>query len=196
MVNDMQAGVAGEHLVCADLILQGYPAFPTGQGLPFDIAVDVDGRLIRVQVKTTRQPTNIPQRVTHIPGYIFNVRRMGKGGRKRYEERDVDVFALVALDSRSIGYVTVPQTKTTMIFRVPALAGHYLGETMVERNAEIVRLREEGLTYNQIAARCSVDRAYAHRVANGQEDIIKVGRYLHDFTFAQALDQLGLTGTT
>jgi len=54
-INDLQAGKAGEYLVCADLIVKGYVAFPSEQGLPFDVVLDVQGRLLRVQVKTTRR---------------------------------------------------------------------------------------------------------------------------------------------
>lgn len=40
--NELQIGKAAEHLVCCDLILQGYNAFLTDQGVPFDIVVEKD----------------------------------------------------------------------------------------------------------------------------------------------------------
>ena len=56
--DDLELGKAAEHLVCADLIMQGYRAFLSDQGLPYDILVDVQGVFVRVQVKATRKPKN------------------------------------------------------------------------------------------------------------------------------------------
>mgnify|MGYP001340458250 CR=1 FL=1 len=49
----MEVGRAGEYLVMADLLLNGWVAYPTSQGVPYDIAVDIGERVIRVQVKST-----------------------------------------------------------------------------------------------------------------------------------------------
>lgn len=46
---ELQIGKAAEHIVTADLILQGYNAFLTDAGLPYDILVDANGDLVRVQ---------------------------------------------------------------------------------------------------------------------------------------------------
>lgn len=113
-MSDLDIGTAGEYLVCADLILSGYRAFLTSQTCPYDVAVEVDGKLIRVQVKTTRGKRPIPQRVKHTPAYLFHVRRCGKGGRKNYDENDFDVLALVALDIRKIAYVSLQTARQTM----------------------------------------------------------------------------------
>ena len=43
--DDLEVGKAAEHLVCADLITSGYRAFLSDQGLPYDILVDIDGRV-------------------------------------------------------------------------------------------------------------------------------------------------------
>ena len=37
LITELQIGEAGEHLVCADLILKGMPTFQSAQGLPFDV---------------------------------------------------------------------------------------------------------------------------------------------------------------
>lgn len=190
VISDLQSGKAGEYLVCADLILQGYIAFPSEQGLPYDVVVDVGSRLLKVQVKTTRQPRTLTQRAEHMTGYLFHVRRVGKGGQRRYTDADVDLFALVALDARSIGYVPVNVAGTTMIFRVPVFTGMYRDDTAAERRAEIIRLRESGLSYNKIAAEIGVDKSYVQRVTTGKQTGVPKGRYLHDFTFAKALEQI------
>lgn len=116
-IDDLQAGKVGEYLVCADLILKGYVAFPTEQGLPYDVVLATEpGELYKVQVKTTRQPQAVPQRKNRTDKYIFHVRRCGKGGRSSYKEGDVDLFALVALDTRTIGYIKASEAKQTMFF--------------------------------------------------------------------------------
>lgn len=114
-IDDLQAGKAGEYLVCADLILKGYVAFPSEQGLSFDVVL-VGEKLYKLQVKTTRQPQAVPQRKVRTDKYLFHVRRCGKGGRRSYNKEEVDIFALVALDTKTIGYLKAGDTKQTMFF--------------------------------------------------------------------------------
>lgn len=114
--SDIQCGKAGEYLVCADLILKGFVAFPSEQGLSFDVVLSATGRLYKLQVKTTRRPIPIPQRKKRTEKYCFHVRRCGKGGRRSYANEEVDIFALVALDRRSIAYLKSSDTKQTMFF--------------------------------------------------------------------------------
>ena len=104
-VTDLELGKAAEHLVVADLILQGYRAYLTDQGLPYDVVLDFDGQLLRIQVKATREKRSVPQRSVSTLGYLFHIRRAGKGGRRRYTNREFDLIALVALDERIIAYM-------------------------------------------------------------------------------------------
>ncbi len=122
-ITDLAAGTAAEHLVCADLILAGYQAFLTDQNCAYDIAVDLGGRLARVQVKATRQQRAIPQRATHIPAYLWHVRRAGKGGRRNYAADEFDVLALVALDLPRIAYLPPSGFKKTIHIRPPGTTG-------------------------------------------------------------------------
>ena len=115
-INDVQAGKVGEYLVCADLILKGYVAFPSEQGLHYDVVLSVGNKLYKVQVKATRKPIPVPQRKNRTEKYCINIRRCGKGGRKSYGENDVDIFALVALDTKTIGYIKANEVKQTMFF--------------------------------------------------------------------------------
>ena len=62
MNSDLMIGVAGEHLVCFDLITRGFTCFMTEQGLPYDVIADINGKLVKVQVKTTRTHSETPQR--------------------------------------------------------------------------------------------------------------------------------------
>lgn len=191
-ISDLQCGKAGEYLVCADLILAGFVAFPSEQGLSFDVVVDVNGRLARMQVKTTRTVRSIPQRKDHQAGYLFNVRRCGKGGRRAYVAGDVDLFALVALDSKEIGYIAATDAKQSMIFRSPFLEGTYLDERHAERAVRIKELRASGMTFSRIAEDVGVDRAYAHRVCTGKSGGGREHRYLRDYRFSEAVQRAGI----
>jgi hypothetical protein len=118
--DDLEVGKAVEHLVCADLIMSGYRAFLSDQGLPYDILVDIDGTLLRVQVKSTRRPRNHDPRTRTTPGYLFHLRRAGKGGRRRYPDNAFDLYALVALDRQAIAYLSVADCPNqTIALRVP-----------------------------------------------------------------------------
>lgn len=127
-LTDMQAGKAGEYLVCADLILKGFIAYPSEQGLPYDVVLDCDGRLLKIQVKSTRGLRKLCQRANAIDAYQFNIKRRGKYNSKRTSDKSCDIFALVALDSREIGYVANRDMKTTMNFRPERFRGSYKDE--------------------------------------------------------------------
>lgn len=122
-LTDLAVGTAAEHLVCADLILSGWNAFLTDQNCAYDVAVDVCGKLVRVQVKATRGQRSIPQRATHIPAYMWHVRRAGKGGARNYGADEFDVLALVAVDLRLIAYMPPSHTKQTVHIRPPGAPG-------------------------------------------------------------------------
>ena len=118
IVTDLAAGTAAEHLVCADLLMSGYRAFLSDQNCPYDVAVEVDGRLVRVQVKSTRSVKATPQRVVHTPTYLWHAKRAGKGAKRRYKD-EFDILALVALDVRAIAYVPLKSMGTNCILLRP-----------------------------------------------------------------------------
>ena len=84
---ELQTGKAGEYLVCADLILKGFVAFPSEQGLPYDVLLDTGKRLLKVQVKTTIGARKVPQRNKETQAYIFNVKRNGKNNKSRNKSK-------------------------------------------------------------------------------------------------------------
>lgn len=119
-VTDLELGKAAEHLVAADLILQGYPAFLSDQGLPYDVIVEAEGRLLRVQVKATRGQRSVPQRKLERPGYLFHHKRAGKRGSRAYEGHEFDLYAFVAMDVRAIAYLPYRLSPTNcLILRPP-----------------------------------------------------------------------------
>ena len=187
-ISDMQIGKAGEYLVCADLILAGHIAFLSEQGLPFDVVAEANKRLIKIQVKTTRSPRSVPQRERPQAGYLFHVKRCGKGGKQTYESESVDIFALVSLDNRQIAYIPSCDIRQTMTFRPPELAGTYADDAHAIRAKQIKDMREAGATYDAIAKEFGLDKAFVHRVCKGTSGTPRTdARYLLDYTFGKAL---------
>ena len=106
--------MAGEHIVLADLFLRGLNAHHASSGSPFDIIVDVDGRLLRMQVKTTRGLITTHTQHKN-PFYLFHVKRCGKMGKKKYAEDAFDCYAFVALDKRQVAYLPFSEASQTAI---------------------------------------------------------------------------------
>jgi hypothetical protein len=107
----LELGKAAEHLVCADLILSGYRAFLSDQGLPYDVLVETGGRIIRVQVKGACFTRNMnADGKNERFGYTFNVRRRGKNGKStRLSADHCDLVACVALDIRTVAYLPLAE---------------------------------------------------------------------------------------
>ncbi len=125
IVTDLSLGIAAEHLVCFDVIMQGYTAFMTDQTCAYDIIVVINRviRPLRVQVKATRSQRSIPQRKGHIPAYMWSVRRAGKGGARNYDNNEFDILALVAIDIAKIAYLIPDHVKKTVHIRPPGTIG-------------------------------------------------------------------------
>lgn len=191
-ITDLQAGKAGEYLVCSDLILKGYSAFIVEQGLPFDVVAELNNRLIKIQVKTTRKQKPIPQRLKPILAYLFNVSRMGKNGKKSYKDSMVDVFALVVLETHEIGYVAQKDIRQSMQFRVEKFRGTYNGEKLIKRRQQIFQMVKEGMKQIEIANALGMNKSYVNRIITGK-DILTQGRYLKDFTFENAIKSNGIS---
>lgn len=133
-IPDLELGKAAEHLVVADLILSGYRAYLTEQGLPYDVVIDRGGSLYRVQVKASRCAKRMPQRATVTLGYLYNVRRAGKAGRRQYADDEFDIVALVAMDIRIVAYLPFKGPVLQTIYLRPP--GH-VGSARTERTRTI-----------------------------------------------------------
>lgn len=98
---------AGEYLVLADLLLKGYQCFDSGQGANYDLIMEnLDGKLIKIQVKTTEKKKQWNESTNKKNGsYFFHTKRCGKNGIKQYKEGDFDLYALVMLDIKQIAYL-------------------------------------------------------------------------------------------
>jgi hypothetical protein len=99
--------MAAVHLVCADLLISGFRCFVAGEGLRYDVVIDVGHRLFRIQVKGTKGLRVRPSRPNTPPLYRFVTRRNGDKEQNFYSDADVDIIACVAMDVRRIAYFPV-----------------------------------------------------------------------------------------
>jgi hypothetical protein len=193
-ITDLQIGKAGEYLVCADLTIEGFIAYPSEQGLPYDLILDDGKKLLKVQVKTTRISKHIPQRKTSIPSYIFHIGNNGKkGSRNVYDKKDVDLFALVCLDTRSIAYISFFNHKTTMNFRVPELRGSYHDERSERIKKEVIELKNEGLSCQEIADKKGMKISNVYRYSADvsiKQKGTNSGVYFDEFKLIDALKNI------
>lgn len=178
----LQIGKAGEYLVCADLILKGFIAFPSEQGLPYDILLDTGHKLLKIQVKTTEKARLIQQRNKPIPAYIFSIKRAGAKGLTRYEEKEIDLFALVCLDTMEIGYLKNKDMPTTINIRVDSLRGTYYDEKGIKDFENIKKLNETIKNQSEISRLTGIAVATVNRyLKNGYKPFKSNARYFSDF---------------
>lgn len=97
----LQIGKAGEHLVCVDLIMRGYNAFLSDQGLPFDVVAEKSGKIKTIQVKTASRLWSYGSSKNV---YRYNIMR-GRVGERIPIKEAPDFFAFVGLDRKVIAYL-------------------------------------------------------------------------------------------
>lgn len=177
----LQIGKAGEYLVCADLILKGFVAFPSEQGLPYDVVLDTGERLLRVQVKTTERPRIVPQRINSSRAYIFNIKRAGVKGRTRYDVNEIDIFALVCLDTRDIGYLVNVDMPDTINIRVDSERGNYYDEKGLCDYKRIISLYKTVHNQSEISRITGINVSIVNRYITGKYKPYKTNaRYFSD----------------
>lgn len=98
---NMYIGKVGQHLVCADLLLKGYKAFIADEGLSYDVLLDIDSSLKKIQVKTTQGLISTKKQKNIYRFYL----KMGKNTKQKYIKNSFDILAVVCLDINKIGYV-------------------------------------------------------------------------------------------
>jgi len=179
--NELQIGKAGEYLACADLITKGLIAFPSEQGLPYDVVIDTGTRLLRCQVKTTGGARVVPQRNKPIRAYIFNIKRHGKNGAARYTPEEVDVFALVELDTRTVGYLVTTDMPATINLRVDGLRGSHYDEKGGRDYIGVMEEKAAGLNQSETSRKLGVSLGTVHRMfQDGYEPHVSSARYFSD----------------
>ena len=116
---ELNLGRAGEYLAMADILLKGYQCFDSGQGVTYDLVMEHNNKLVKIQVKTTAKPkdwkSEVHQKSTQ--SYFFHTKRAGKNGARTYSENDFDLYALVMVDIKEVAYLTnkdMPKASITL----------------------------------------------------------------------------------
>ena len=179
--NELQIGKAGEYLVCADLILKGFVSFLSEQGLPYDVLLDTGVKLLKVQVKTTSAPRKIPQRNKDSFAYIFNIKRSGKCGKTRYTNKEIDLFALVCLDTMEVGYLLADDMPETINIRIDSMRGEYYDEDGIATHARVMEMIKTK-TQSEIARELGKNVSVINRMCkDGYKPHKANARYFSDF---------------
>lgn len=100
-LSSIRQGSRAEHLVIAELLSQGYPAFLSGGSLKYDVVVEVNSRLHKIQVKSTMRSRLQGRSTNH--AYMFKISSNRRG--HLYQSDDYDILALVALDINQVAYM-------------------------------------------------------------------------------------------
>lgn len=178
----LQIGKAGEYLTCADLIIKGFVAFPSEQGLPYDVLLDTGKKLLKVQVKTTEKPRLVLQRNRSVPAYIFSIKRAGAKGKTRYNEEEIDLFALVCLDTMQVGYIVNKEMPTTINIRVDAMKGTYYDEKGIKDFSIAKELNKSIKSQTEIAKRMGIHVSTVNRyLKKGYKPFQTQARYFSNF---------------
>jgi len=97
----MEVGRCGEYFSVFTLISQGFAAYLTDQGLVYDLVVDVDGVLLKGQVKTTLGASNY--------GKSKNVCRFGTRRAKKTLRcaliDECDFYAFVSINDKEVAFI-------------------------------------------------------------------------------------------
>lgn len=98
-------GSLGASMVQVDLMKHGYPCFIAAEGLAYDLVVDVNNKLYRVQVKSTRHARRRNEAIRS-DTYLFRLQRSEtKRRHRRYSVTDFDILALVVIETGEIAYL-------------------------------------------------------------------------------------------
>lgn len=181
-----QIGKAGEYLTCADLLLKGFNVSPAGETLPYDLLLDTGKKILKVQVKTTETYRSTNQWRGVNGAYVFSVKRKGADGGKRYEDNEVDIFAVVALDTMQVGYIKNVDMPTTINIRVEELRGQYHDEKGVENQKRVIELYKNGLTVKEICQKLSLgDTSVRNYLREDFKPFISKAEYMSDLNRGQ-----------
>src|SRR3989338_1112474 len=101
MDTKLKADIA-ESAVATELLRRGYRVLkPVGDRLPYDLAIDCNGQLIRIQVKCAWYDDSKKLYLADARRTKTNRRRML---RRRYDSQDFD-FAIIYLEEEKVCYV-------------------------------------------------------------------------------------------
>ena len=109
-------GTIGEQVLITEFVKNGVPVLlPVGDNEPFDMVVIIDGRFLKVQVKTTETIKNVAMI------FCTNITNPFKKTSRKYTETEIDLFGLYCIENGYIGLLPIKEctSKETIIRLVP-----------------------------------------------------------------------------
>tara|TARA_Y100000356_G_C11016588_1_gene161149 strand:- start:12 stop:470 length:459 start_codon:yes stop_codon:yes gene_type:complete len=104
-------GEVGEYLALAELNLNQILAHKVSKA-PYDIIIDANNSLIKVQVKVGHCPKDWRKGKIRYDSVRFRTYK-GSKGKSKYNKNEVDLFAFVDIDTKSIAWVHFNETYKT-----------------------------------------------------------------------------------
>lgn len=104
-VSELELGKCGEYYAIFKLTKQGFVCFPSDQGLPYDIVVEANGKLLRGQVRSTLRMRDYGKSKSV---YRFGT-RTGKGDGRATSQQSCDFYAFVVIEEEKIGFMTTAE---------------------------------------------------------------------------------------
>jgi hypothetical protein len=178
-------GVAGQFLTCADLLSKGLIAYPACEGLPYDVVLDRKDVLFRVQVKTckfSRQPGCNKDyggwRSFNLVGSSEKKNKSNSTTTWGYKSDEVDIFALVALDIRQVGYMLRWDIdRTNYRFCDDNSSGNYFSDHIKAKYSTIQSMYRESKSYDEIAKELDISRHTVKRIVKRSTPVVKESVY-------------------
>lgn len=91
--------------------------------------------------------------------YIFNLKIHGKNRKKLYTKEEVNLFALVCLDTRQVGYLLPHNMPSTVNIRADGLKGNYYDEKGISDYEKVMALSKTITNRSEIAYQVGIDVA-------------------------------------
>ena len=105
-------GTVGEQVLITEFVKHGIPVFvPVRDNLPIDMIVEIGGRFLRVQVKTTEFASNGKM------VFCTNISNPFRKTSRKYDESEIDLFGLYCIENGYIGLLKIGEctAKETVI---------------------------------------------------------------------------------
>ena len=122
-------GEVGEYLALAELNLNQLLSHRVDKA-PYDIIIDANNSLIKVQEKVGHLPKNWRTKKIYDDRVRFRTYK-GSGAKIKYNENEVDLFAFVDIDSKSVAWLHFNETyKSGLVIKKDDFCDYNIDRTL------------------------------------------------------------------
>lgn len=111
--NSSKIGSIGEAVALTEFAKRGYKvSIPFSENCPYDLVVDKNGKLIKIQCKTTEHLKNncMEFSICRSNGFTYE--------KKRYDETEVDYIFVYCIENGYMGLVPINETNQSLTFTI------------------------------------------------------------------------------